>query len=368
MRYVFLTACRNESRILAEFLEEFAAVVAQTGIATDTLLYVIDDLSTDDTLQKLREYEPAGWNLRVIEAPTNFGNQGALFLALQQVDVGPEDVLITFDCDGEDDVSQFPSILELGRENPGKLVMIERGRRSESLTFRVMFMVYKAMFRVLTGRKTIPNNFMLIPGRCLPAIRRSPLTPAHLAYGIQKLGFPSVSTVRDRRPRYGGKSSQSLFALMTHGLVGLMVFYEEVVAKLFFLLTTFATVMVGLGVVAAIGEETTRVPEAALGWTAAGLGVGAILALGLLLSSSLVLFLKILSYTLSAGDDGRREESKPPAERDAGSTDDVRAETPDTEVRSAVPAACPDESAGEPTAPEVALPSEPRESERTGVS
>jgi polyisoprenyl-phosphate glycosyltransferase len=334
MRYVFLTACRNESRILAEFLEEFAAVVSQTGIAADATLYVIDDLSTDDTLQKLRDYEPDGWRLQILEAPTNFGNQGALFLGLQQVEVGPSDLLITFDCDGEDDVSQFPSILEMGRENPGKLVMIERGRRSESLTFRVMFMVYKAMFRLLTGRKTIPNNFMLIPGRCVPAIRRSPLTPAHLAYGVQKLGFPSVSTVRDRRPRYGGKSSQSLFALMTHGLVGLMVFYEEVIAKLFFLLTTFATAMVGLGVAAAIGEEATRVPEAVLGWTAAGLGVGAVLALGLLLSSSLVLLLKILSYTLSAGSQQRPRTPMAQDERDATPDTETPVNTPDTQVAS----------------------------------
>ncbi len=354
MRYVFLTACRNESRILAEFLEEFAAVVKKTGIAANTVLYVIDDLSTDDTLQKLRDYEPTDWTLRVIEAPTNFGNQGALFFALQQIDVGADDVLITFDCDGEDDVSQFSSILELGRSNPGKLVMIERGRRSESLMFRLMFTVYKLMFRLLTSRKVIPNNFMLIPGRCVPAIRRSPLTAAHLAYGIQKLAFPSVSTVRDRRPRYGGKSSQSLFALMTHGLVGLMVFYEEVVAKLFMLLTSFATVMVGVGVVAAIGEETTRVPEAALGWTAAGLGVGAVLALGLLLSSSLVLFLKILSYTLSAGGDGRPGESIPRGERDAAPAADARDEKSDTGVRSAAPEASPGASAAAPSAAEVA--------------
>jgi len=332
MQYVFLTACRNEARILPEFFEEFTVVTKQTGIAANTVLYMVDDLSTDDTLETLRQHEPDGWTLRIIEAPTNLGNQGAMFFGLQQIDVTPDDVLITFDCDGEDDVNQVPSILELGRAHPGKLVLIERGRRSESLLFKFLFFVYKAMFRFLTRRNTIPNNFMLIPGHCVPAIRRSPLTPAHLAYGTLKIGFPEVSVVRDRRTRYGGKTSQNLFTLMTHGMVGLMVFYEHVVAKLFMLLIGVGFLVAAVGVVGAIGQETIQIPDRVLGWAAAGLGAGAAMALALLLSSALVLFMKILAYTLSAGDSGRPRESTPQSESEAALGSDAAVETPESTV------------------------------------
>ena len=74
----------------------------------------------------------AGIDVRVIRAPTNFGNQGAMFFGLRRLDVGPDDILITFDCDGEDDVAAIPSILELSALNPGKMVLIER-RASEGI-------------------------------------------------------------------------------------------------------------------------------------------------------------------------------------------------------------------------------------------
>src|ERR1700681_2925885 len=106
MRYVFLTACRNEERILDEFLEEFVAVVRQAGIFSNCVLYVVDDLSTDRSIEILERHQANtdGVPIRIIRAPTNLGNQGALFYALARIEASDDDILITFDCDGEDDV------------------------------------------------------------------------------------------------------------------------------------------------------------------------------------------------------------------------------------------------------------------------
>ena len=66
----------------------------------------------------------------------------------------------------------MPAIIELGKGNPGKLVLIERGRRHESFTFRVSFTCYKVVFRFLTRQHVIPNNFLLIPGQFMQLIRK----------------------------------------------------------------------------------------------------------------------------------------------------------------------------------------------------
>ena len=91
MRHIFLTACRNESRIVDQFLEEFAATLQGIGILADSVLYVIDDLSVDGSPEQIeRACPPLGIDVRVVRAPTNLGNQGAMFLGLQHLEVAPD--------------------------------------------------------------------------------------------------------------------------------------------------------------------------------------------------------------------------------------------------------------------------------------
>src|SRR5688572_29307648 len=101
--YVFLTACRNEEEILDAFLAEFTATVRSAGLADASVLYVVDDFSTDRSREILGRYRdsPGGVPLRLLEAPTNLGNQGAMFYGLSRIEIGPADVLVTFDSDGE---------------------------------------------------------------------------------------------------------------------------------------------------------------------------------------------------------------------------------------------------------------------------
>jgi polyisoprenyl-phosphate glycosyltransferase len=315
VRYVFLTACRNEETILGEFLREFSEMTLAAHIDGKSLLYVVDDLSTDRSLEILEAHRrtTAVIDVRVMRAPTNFGNQGALFYGLSKIALDPNDVLITFDCDGEDDVKEIPSIIKLGADNPGKVVLIERGRRKESLVFRVAFYFYKTLFRFLTSQRVIPNNFLLIPARYVGAIQRTPTAAVHFAYAVLKMRFPSVSTRRNRRQRYGGAGSQSLFMVASHGLVGLMVFYETVVAKLLFLLGLVAS-----GAIGAIGTamflrhhpDTERL-LLLLSGALAGSGLAFV---GLMLAAALAFIFKLTVFNLARSGAEVPPALKPPAE------------------------------------------------------
>jgi hypothetical protein len=296
-RFAILTAIRNEERILGTFLDELRGVVERTGLSGRTTLWVVDDLSFDGSRELLLAYgrtHPA-FAIELVSPPTNLGNQGAMAFGLQRVQVGLDDVLITLDSDGEDDVRELPSILELGRASPGHVVLIERGRRAESLRFKLFFAFYKALFRFLTGRRLVPNNFMLVPGRFVPAFRASPLAAVHFAYALYRLSPPHVATVRDRRPRYGGQTSQNLFMLVSHGLVGLMLFYEVVVAKLFMTLALLAGGLAGVVVLGLLLPERL-VAQRTLAWCALALAVAGAGALGLLVAAALALAFKLAVY------------------------------------------------------------------------
>ena len=335
MKYVFLTACRNEEAIVPAFVDEFTAMAlrvrarrACTGpLRRSTIFLDWTERGSSSPSARARTTPSSCASSR---RRRTLGNQGAMFYGLGRVEVGPEDVLVTFDCDGEDDVREIPSILELGAANPGKVVLIERGRRAESLVFRVFFTAYKALFRALTRQRVVPNNFLLIPGAWVPVMAGSPLAAVHLAYAILKLNPPSVTTTRNRRPRYGGRTSQNLFTLVSHGLVGLMVFYEVVVVKLFLLLFVCGAVaagILGLALVVPSGDATA---QRVLVLSALAAGIAAIGFFALLFSAALAMMFKLTAFTLIHvyGDQReariRRKESMPPERRVAPAEIDDR--------------------------------------------
>jgi polyisoprenyl-phosphate glycosyltransferase len=325
VRYVFLTACRNEEAILGEFLREFTEMTRAAQIEHSAMLYVIDDLSSDRSVEILEAHRRTApvTALEIIRAPTNFGNQGAMFYGLSKIQVDPNDVLITFDCDGEDDVNEVTSIIKLGADNPGKLVLIERGQRKESLVFRIAFYFYKLLFRFLTGQHVIPNNFLLIPGRYVSAIQRTPTAAVHFAYAVLKMKLPSVTTRRNRRSRYGGASSQNLFMVASHGLVGLMIFYETVVAKILFLLGAFVVGTIGL-IGAAMSLRQYPATERALLWLSGALAGFDLGFLGLLLAAALAFIFKLTVFNLTLLGAEGLPAPKRPAENAAEERDAAR--------------------------------------------
>lgn len=295
MKYIFLSAFRNESLVLQDFLHEFVEMTRQAGITDRAVLHLVDDFSTDDSravVERFRSTENA-CEINIISVPTNLGNQGAMFYGLSQADCDAEDVLVTLDCDGEDDVGEARSIIELGRQHPEKVIFIERGRRSDSTAFKIFFFLYRFLFRVLTDRRVVANNFMLIPGRYVATLRRSPLVAVHLANGVLRLNLPSLVVSRDRRPRYGGKTTQNLFMLMTHGLVGIMLFYEVVVAKVMALVLALAAIQTAVVVLRLMSPA-----ERAL-LLLAGTGAS-ITAIAFLVCATTALVLKLAAYRAAA--------------------------------------------------------------------
>jgi hypothetical protein len=300
--YHFITACRNEAGIIETFFEEFDAAVADLSSEHQVTLHIIDDCSLDNTVEVIRSHQGmlSHATLDLIELPVNLGNQGALFFGIRNIQVGPDDVLLSFDCDGEDDIGQIPSIVKMGEENPGKAVFIERRRRAEGIVFQVCFSIYKLMFRYLSGKNVIPNNFMLLPGRFVDAVKGSALVSAHFAYGVMRLGIPHVITRRDRRTRYGGQTSQNLYALISHGMVGIMVFFETVLGRLFLLASGMAFAGFAFLLAGTAGEMWPRqIRQVLLGLGLATGFLGAVM-LGLMLAASLALMFKVMNYWLTA--------------------------------------------------------------------
>ena len=242
-----LTAVRNEAAVIDRFLEELSRVFTDGGLLSRMRLIIVDDGSTDQTIQHIARWSRAHPELSVEVMPlsSNQGNQSAMAHGVRRL--APrlaEAYLLTFDADGEDDLTRLPQLVRLLDEDPARMVFVYRDGRSEGWIIRVFYWAYRNAYRWLTGQRLIPCNVMAIPGHMIPAVAGSPLLSLHFSYPPLRLGLPHRAIPMARRPRYAGRSSQNLGLLIQHGLIGLTVFYEQVVARL---------ILLSLGVVAVTG-------------------------------------------------------------------------------------------------------------------
>lgn len=230
-----LTAIRNEAVLIGNFLSELHQVLKDAGLLGRVRLVIVNDASTDGTAEVLtREaFSRPDIALEVLTLESNRGNQAAMAWGLRRIlpRLGKAH-LLTFDADGEDDITQLPRLAKMLDEDPSRIVFVYRDGRSESLLIRLFYLAYKVIYRLLAGQRIIPCNMMAIPGAFAPAIAGSPLLPLHFSYPPLRLGLPYHSMGVARRHRYGGRSSQNLGMLIQHGLIGLTIFYEQLVSKL----------------------------------------------------------------------------------------------------------------------------------------
>ncbi|MBF0196670.1 MAG: glycosyltransferase [Planctomycetes bacterium] len=305
--YTFLTAIRNEEKTIESFLIEFHQVLANQALLGESLLIIVDDYSLDSSAEIIKNWhaQNEGLDVKILTLATNLGNQGALGYALGRCDFTDSQLLITLDSDGEDDLEKIPEMIELWKSDPNNVIFSERGRRYDSSVVPFLYYMFRCVMIWMMGQKILPNNFMALPAKYIDAVKRSPFVPVYYGLAVMRLRFPYISKVYDRRIRYGGKSSQNIFNLITHGFVGLLVFHETVIARIFSLLL----MSIGFFSFTSLFALFVKfVKEKALpGWTALFFTVnfGFILFIMAMLAimASCAMFFKLSGYHLSEMDD-----------------------------------------------------------------
>ena len=74
------------------------------------------------------------------------------------------------DADGEDRPEDVSRLAAAWSEDTNRIVVAQRGERSEGLAFRFFYAIYKLTFRIMTGQKIDFGNFCLLPRESLRAL------------------------------------------------------------------------------------------------------------------------------------------------------------------------------------------------------
>jgi polyisoprenyl-phosphate glycosyltransferase len=193
-------------------------------------------------------------SIKAVELACNLGHQRAIAIGLvQALKTQDSGCIIVMDSDGEDRPRDIRKLVDQWRAAPNCIVCAKRARRSESISFKMFYAIYKLIFKMLTGVRIDFGNFCLIPLNLLAAVCHNSSSWNNLAATLVRSRLPIRRIPTDRGRRYAGQSHMNLVSLIMHGMSAMSVYSDVVLVRvLISLLGLSALSTVGLAVVFAI--------------------------------------------------------------------------------------------------------------------
>jgi predicted transcriptional regulator len=92
------------------------------------------------------------FDIKVIHLMSNQGHQRAIAIGLAYLaDHNEADLVFVMDSDGEDQPEHIVDLIEKSKTSPDKIIFAQRKKRTESFAFKLFYLVYKFIFKFLTG-------------------------------------------------------------------------------------------------------------------------------------------------------------------------------------------------------------------------
>lgn len=269
---VILIPIFNDWESLALLLPRLDEALAARSLEADVL--VVDDGSTLEPNEAPGDRPfVAVRRIDVLRVRRNLGHQRAIAVGLAYIEDNLQSrAVVVMDGDGEDDPADVPRLLEhLEGPGRGQIVFAERARRSESLTFRIFYALYKLLHLLLTGKKVRVGNFSAIPRRRLSSLVVVSELWNHYAAAVIRSRQPHCSIPTRRSQRLRGRSTMNFVSLVTHGLSAISVYSDVVGVRLLVMSVLLAGLSVAGMVAASLVRLTTD--RAIPGWTTSTVGL-----------------------------------------------------------------------------------------------
>lgn len=256
-----------EDKIAAgRLFEELAA-----ALPGRVYLVAVDDGSIYDPIA-VSIIEAAGLHGVLIRLKRNLGHQQAIAVGLNYVADHLPDAryVVVMDSDGEDIPASINDLLARLTAGDADIVVAKRKVRVEGLRFRAFYLLYRILFRVLTGRKIRFGNFMVLRFNAVKRLAAMHELWIHFAGCVLNSKLRITSCTVDRGPRYAGHSKMNFTGLALHGFKAVMVFAEDVLVRVGIACSLVATLSILAGITA-VGLKLFGF--ATPGWFSIALGI-----------------------------------------------------------------------------------------------
>jgi polyisoprenyl-phosphate glycosyltransferase len=269
----------NDWASASELLKNLSQSMLSYKEFFDIEIVFVDDGSTE-MIPSISDLSKYGLVVSVLPLASNVGHQNAIITGLRYVrDIGFSYVLV-MDSDGEDTIQGVTDLIKASLLQPDKVIVAQRGIRSEKLSFRIMYRAHKALFHTLIGKNLDFGNFCLLPKNALAKILSLADSSSHLPSSILRSGLPLFRVRVDRGARYFGETKMSFEKLVAHSFASLAVFSDSIMVRLM-IFSSFSILVAGMSIGAVI---FTRLFSASTtpGWATAAVGLLLVLSLQIL--------------------------------------------------------------------------------------
>lgn len=211
----------NEEATIPELLRRTGAVLDVIPGGPHEIV-IVDDGSSDRTLDLLEAAAEEDHRLVVIALSRNFGHQTALAAALDHVS---GDVTILLDGDLQDPPEAIPTLLDFYKQGYD-VVYVQRVNRKEAWWLRACYYLFYRLLALLSSIQ-LPldaGDFGLMSRRVIDEIRRMPEHHRYLRGLRAWVGFRQIGIPIERSARQAGRTKYSPLRLLKLATDGIFAF------------------------------------------------------------------------------------------------------------------------------------------------
>jgi len=262
-RLCVVIPCYNESAVLPQtaplFREELAKLVDGGRVSAESCILFVNDGSSDDTWRLICSLHEKDAAFRGVSLSRNRGHQNALLCGLHEAR-SLADVIISADCDGQDDIRAMEDMLSAYEEGNDIVYACRNDRQSDTWFKRTTAVGFYRLISLLGGEVVFNHaDYRLATTRVLDALEEFQEVNLFLRGLFPMLGFRSKRIYYARAERLAGKSHYPLFKMLGFawdGITSLSVRPIRLIVLLGCVISLLALLMIGWMFVSYLGDRT----------------------------------------------------------------------------------------------------------------
>lgn len=285
-----VTACYNESENIDTLYSRVLDTLQKNLNNLNYEFIFIDNASTDNTVDKIKQIIKKDKNVKLIVNSRNFGHIRSPFHAILQ---SKGDVTISLVADLQDPPEMIPQFLERWKEGNDIVLGIKKSSKENSL----MFSIRKIYYRILAKLSDIEiyqnfTGFGLYDKRVIDSLKQMRDPYPFFRGMIAEVGL-SVSQIQYDQPvRTRGLTKNNIYTLYDIGILGIINNSKIPLRLAIFLGGIFGVFSFLIGLVYLVTKL--------LYWDTMDIGVAPIIILTSFMFSALLLFIGILGEYVGA--------------------------------------------------------------------
>ena len=171
-------------------------------------------------------------SFKIINIKNNIGHARCIATGLKYIYDNEEfDCIIPMDGDGEDRPEEIKLLIDNMSYKPNTPIVAERVKRSESIIFKLSYLIHKVITFLFTGKSIKFGNYTLLPKKTVEKLINDKSTWSSFSGALSKLENNLANIPSERGKRYFGPSKMNFFGLVKHSFSIIAVFKASVIIR-----------------------------------------------------------------------------------------------------------------------------------------